>query len=139
MVEIILVVALVLLAFACIGALAYIAKGINKNNFKWLDVTKELVFEFSQKQRELEEFAFIEAKERRVYVGMAEKKIDRMFSHPQPSPEDFRPQPSIDMTDAAQPRRSLTVDEYFEDADIGMEAGARRRRTAREIDQDGSV
>jgi hypothetical protein len=136
--EVILVVALVFTCLACIAALAYIAKGINKNNFKWLDVTKDLVFEFSKKQRELEEFAFIEAKERRVYVGMAEHKLKNMY--PQMRPEDFKPQPSVDMTADSQPTRSLTMDEYFDsgDADIGIEAGARRRRTAKEMNKDGN-
>lgn len=138
MVEVILVVAFVLVCLACVGGLVYIAKSINSSNKNWLETTKDLIFEFSKKQRELEEFAFIEAKERRVYVGMAEKKVERMFSQPHPSPEDFRPQPSIDMTDSTQPKRSLTVDEFFDNEDIGMEAGARRRRTAREMNQDGS-
>ena len=127
MTEVILVVAFVVVCLAAVGVLWYAVKSISSSNMNWLTIVKEIIFEFSQKQRELEEFAFIEAKERRVYVGLAEKKVQNMYQ--QATPADFAPMPSEEMVPPHMaPGQAVEGFMDAADLDLGVDGGSRRRR-----------
>lgn len=128
MTEIILTSVLAVIAVSAIGAILYVhrvnailTKGylnvIQNAVAHFTNTMRDTSFEFLQRQRELEEFAFIEAKERRVYVDLAQKKIER-YGTPDFMPP-IHPAPSADAS------TSWPVDFDFEEM---VASGVRRGR-----------
>ena len=63
-------------------ALSVVCVGVIALGFAFVKAHKTVISEFLIRQKELEELSFIDQKERRAYLGLAEKKIAAMQSPP---------------------------------------------------------
>jgi hypothetical protein len=126
MTEIILIVVLAVFSLSIIGTSLYQHRAHQKTIEWFIDSNRALTMEHLQRQRELEEFAFIEAKERRVYVDLAQKKVER-YGTPEFVPP-IQPYPSTDNT--SWPMGDVTYE------DMIAAAGARRSRPTLEEEPD---